>query len=88
MAVRVRRPWQLPKMGDDPRFWNSLLLTLIYTGCTVVLQVVIGLSLALLVMQFRAASNPAYRCDHAIVLAPVVVGLFWRTLVRRPISSR
>ena len=40
------------KMGGDPRFWNSLLLTLIYTTSTVVLQVVIGLSLALLVMQF------------------------------------
>src|SRR5918993_1464384 len=31
------------KMGSDPRFWNSLLLTGIYTGCTVVLQVLIGL---------------------------------------------
>jgi multiple sugar transport system permease protein len=30
------------KMGSDPRFWNSLLLTLIYTTTTVVLQVVLG----------------------------------------------
>src|SRR6185369_16921898 len=39
------------KMGSDPRFWNSLLLTGVYTASTVVLQVVIGLSLALLVLQ-------------------------------------
>src|SRR6188768_1602288 len=39
------------KMGSDPRFWNSLALTGIYTVSTVVLQVVIGLALALLVLQ-------------------------------------
>ena len=39
------------KMGSDPRFWNSLALTGIYTASTVVLQVVVGLSLALLVLQ-------------------------------------
>src|SRR3954463_14013804 len=39
------------KMGSDPRFWNSLLLTGIYTGSTVLLQVIVGLSLALLVLQ-------------------------------------
>ena len=39
------------KMGGDPRFWNSLVLTFIYTSSTVVLQVVIGLSLALMVLQ-------------------------------------
>src|SRR3954462_13378575 len=35
------------KMGGDPRFWNSLVLTGVYTGSTVVLQVVVGLYLAL-----------------------------------------
>jgi multiple sugar transport system permease protein len=39
------------KMGADPRFWNSLVLTAIYTGSTVVLQVLVGLGLALLVLQ-------------------------------------
>src|SRR5215210_4468643 len=39
------------KMGSDPRFWNSLTLTVIYTTCTVVLQVAVGLSLALLVLR-------------------------------------
>ena len=38
------------KMGYDPRFWNSLWLTVVYTSSTVVLQVALGLSLALLVL--------------------------------------
>jgi multiple sugar transport system permease protein len=73
------------KMGSDPRFWNSLLLTLIYTCSTVVLQVVIGLSLALLVMQFpKGQGILRIAAILPIVLAPVVVGLFWRTLVLAP----
>ncbi len=73
------------KMGSDPRFWNSLWLTVIYTGATVVLQVVIGLSLALLVLQIpRGQGLLRVGAILPIVLAPVVVGLFWRTLVLSP----
>jgi multiple sugar transport system permease protein len=73
------------KMGDDPRFWNSLLLTVLYTSFTVVLQVLVGLSLALLVMQFpRGQGLLRIAAILPIVLAPVVVGLFWRTLVLAP----
>jgi multiple sugar transport system permease protein len=73
------------KMGSDPRFWNSLLLTVIYTASTVVLQVVVGLSLALLVMQFpKGQGILRIAAILPIVLAPVVVGLFWRTLVLAP----
>ena len=56
------------KMGGDPRFWNSLLLTVVYTGSTVVLQVLVGLALALLVLQipkgqaaFRVADGVRHR---------------------------
>src|SRR3954463_8938113 len=73
------------KMGSDPRFWNSLLLTGIYTGATVVLQVVIGLALAVLVLQIpRGQGALRIAAILPIVLAPVVVGLFWRTLVLAP----
>ncbi|MCA0242547.1 MAG: sugar ABC transporter permease [Proteobacteria bacterium] len=73
------------KMGDDPRFWNSLLLTAIYTGCTVLLQVLVGLGLALLVLQIpRGQGLLRVAAILPIVLAPVVVGLFWRTLVLAP----
>src|ERR1700761_8492557 len=37
----------------DERFWSSLLVSLVYTGSTVVLQVIIGLALALLVMGMK-----------------------------------
>lgn len=73
------------KMGSDPRFWNSLWLTAIYTASTVVLQVVIGLSLALLVLQIpKGQGLLRVAAILPIVLAPVVVGLFWRTLVLAP----
>jgi multiple sugar transport system permease protein len=73
------------KMGEDPRFWNSLWLTVVYTSCTVVAQVVVGLSLALLVLQIpKGQALLRVGAILPIVLAPVVVGLFWRTLVLSP----
>jgi multiple sugar transport system permease protein len=73
------------KMSEDPRFWNSLFLTVIYTSSTVVLQVIIGLILALLVIQIPRGQGLMRVCAILpIVLAPVVVGLFWRTLVLAP----
>ncbi|HVE50052.1 MAG TPA: sugar ABC transporter permease [Casimicrobiaceae bacterium] len=93
MRIELAMPWlsgftglgNFAKMIGDPRFWSSLALTAIYTGTTVVLQVVIGLSLALLVLRIpkgQAALRVA--AILPIVLAPVVVGLFWRTLVLAP----
>ena len=73
------------KMGGDPRFWNSLWLTVVYTASTVILQVIVGLSLALLVLQIpRGQGLLRVAAILPIVLAPVVVGLFWRTLVLAP----
>src|SRR4051794_27072883 len=73
------------KMGSDPRFWSSLWLTAVYTASTVVLQVAIGLSLALLVLRIPKGQGVArIAAILPIVLAPVVVGLFWRTLVLAP----
>lgn len=73
------------KMGEDPRFWNSLLLTFIYTASTVVAQVIVGLSLALLVLRIpKGQGLLRVAAILPIVLAPVVVGLFWRTLVLSP----
>lgn len=73
------------KMGSDPRFWNSLWLTAIYTVSTVALQVSVGLALALLVLQIpKGQGLLRIAAILPIVLAPVVVGLFWRTLVLAP----
>ena len=72
-------------MLHDGEFWHSLGLTAIYTVSTVVLQLVIGLGLALLVMQIPSGQW-LFRIVAIlpIVLAPVVVGLFWRTLMLAP----
>jgi multiple sugar transport system permease protein len=73
------------RMSGDPRFWSSLGLTLVYTASTVTLQVGIGLSLALLVMQIpRGQGALRVAAILPIGLAPVVVGLFWRTFVLSP----
>jgi multiple sugar transport system permease protein len=73
------------KLGGDARFWSSLWLTFVYTGTTVVLQVLIGLGLALLVLQIRFAQGIVrIGAILPIVLAPVVAGLFWRSLVLAP----
>jgi multiple sugar transport system permease protein len=93
MRIELAMPWlsgfagldNYVKMGGDPRFWSSLLLTLIYTGTTVVLQVTVGLALALLVLRIPKGQGVArIAAILPIVLAPVVVGLFWRTLVLSP----
>jgi multiple sugar transport system permease protein len=73
------------QMWGDSRFWHSLKLTAIYTTSSVTLQILIGLGLALLVMQIPAGQW-IFRIVAIlpIVLAPVVVGLFWRTLMLSP----
>jgi multiple sugar transport system permease protein len=73
------------KLGGDARFWSSLGLTFIYTATTVVLQLIVGLGLALLVMQVKAGQALLrVAAILPIVLAPVVAGLFWRSLVLAP----
>ena len=73
------------RMWEDRRFWGALWFTLVYTGVTVALQLVIGLSMALLILRIPKAQW-AFRVVAIlpIVLAPVVVGLFWRTLMLTP----
>ncbi len=72
-------------MMSDARFWHSLQLTAIYTLSSVFLQLAIGLGLALMVMQIPTGQW-LFRIVAIlpIVLAPVVVGLFWRTLMLAP----
>jgi multiple sugar transport system permease protein len=69
----------------DERFWSSLLVSLVYTGSTVVLQVGIGLALALLVMDMkRGQSWFRVIAILPVVLSPAVVGMIWRTFMLAP----
>jgi multiple sugar transport system permease protein len=70
------------RMWGDMRFWGALQLTAIYTVSTVVMQLAIGLGMALLILEIpRAQGTLRIVAILPIVLAPVVVGMFWRTLL-------
>jgi multiple sugar transport system permease protein len=70
---------------SDERFWSSLLVSMIYTGSTVVLQVVLGLALALLVMNMkRGQSWFRLIAILPVVLSPAVVGMIWRNFMLAP----
>jgi len=70
------------RLWDDSRFWDAFQLTLVYTGCTVIMQLVLGLGMALLILQLPRAQGPLrVMAILPIVLAPVVVGMIWRTLM-------
>jgi multiple sugar transport system permease protein len=73
------------RMWGDARFWAALGFTVVYSGVTVALQLVLGLGMALLILQIPRAQW-AFRIAAIlpIVLAPVVAGLFWRTLMLTP----
>jgi multiple sugar transport system permease protein len=69
----------------DARFWHSMRLTAIYTAVTVVLQVVIGMALAMAFFRgFRGEGVMRVSVLLPMILAPVVVGLSWRTLILTP----
>ena len=91
--INLSMPWLSGFVGlgnyrqlvHDSRFWHSLELTAIYTVSTVTLQLLLGLGLALLVLQVRKGQALLRVVSILpIVLAPVVVGLFWRTLMLAP----
>ncbi|MCK4787886.1 MAG: sugar ABC transporter permease [Desulfobacteraceae bacterium] len=73
------------EMIEDARFWHSIHLTVVYTVVTVFLQVVIGLGLAMAF--FRGLKGQGIMRVSVLlpmILAPVVVGLAWRTLILTP----
>ena len=73
------------RMWGDARFWSAFGFTVIYSGVTVTLQLVIGLAMALTILQIpRAQWLFRMAAILPIVLAPVVAGLFWRTLMLTP----
>jgi multiple sugar transport system permease protein len=69
----------------DPRFWESLVLSLVYTGGTVVLQVIVGLALALFVIRMKRG-QALFRIVAIlpVVLSPAVVGMVWRSFMLTP----
>lgn len=69
------------KLIGDSRFWNSVNVTLILAGGSLILQMSLGLGLALLVQQqFAIARLGRTLFIIPIILPPVVVGIVWKML--------
>lgn len=73
------------QMFHDSRFLHALKVTAIYTISTVLLQVVTGLALALAFFRnFRGQGFLRVSVLLPMILAPVVVGLAFRTMIMTP----
>jgi multiple sugar transport system permease protein len=73
------------QMTGDSRFWHAMRLTVIYTACTVLLQVAVGLALAMAFFKgFRGEGFLRVSVLLPMILAPVVVGLAFRTMIMTP----
>lgn len=69
----------------DDRFWHSFAIMVIYTVVSVTLQLVIGLALAVALLRpVRGQAVLRIAVLLPMILAPVVVGLAWRTLLLTP----
>ena len=72
-------------MLSDQRFWHAMKLTSVYTASTVILQVLAGLGLAMAFFHgLKGQGVMRVSVLLPMILAPVVVGLAWRTLILTP----
>lgn len=72
-------------MLRDDRFWDAVRIMSIYTAATVFFQLVVGLSLAMALFRpIRGQGILRVALLLPMILAPVAVGLTWRTLVLTP----
>lgn len=69
-------------MASDKYFWNALFNTVVQVGGTVILQLIIGMPLALLLSRSFVGIR-ALRTIYMLpmMLTPIVVGLTWRMLL-------
>ncbi|MBN2035057.1 MAG: sugar ABC transporter permease [Deltaproteobacteria bacterium] len=73
------------EMMRDPRFRHAIQITAIYTFSTVLLQIVTGLAMAMAFLKsFRGQGILRVSVLLPMILAPVVVGLAFRTMIMTP----
>ncbi len=69
------------RLWDNPDFWNSVQVTLIFVVVAVFIEFVVGMGLALLATsRIRAMGWIRTIMLFPLMLAPVVAGVLWRTL--------
>ncbi|WP_270889287.1 carbohydrate ABC transporter permease [Pedococcus sp. 5OH_020] len=70
------------ELAQDPAFWKALGLTAYQVGATVILQLVLGLAIALLLSRsFRGVGLLRSLYLLPMMSTPVVVGLIWKMLL-------
>lgn len=69
------------RLLDDPAFWNSVKVTLLFVGSAVTIELILGLGLALLATSgVRAMGLIRTVLLFPLMMTPVVAGVLWRNL--------
>lgn len=65
----------------DPGFWNTLRVSLMYAGLTVVLELLLGLAIALLLQRRSAVNNfISIMLLLPLMIAPALAALMWKLM--------
>ncbi|MBL8789296.1 MAG: sugar ABC transporter permease [Rhizobiales bacterium] len=65
----------------DPKFWNTLKISLVYAGLTVVLELVLGLAIALLLQKRTRLNNfLSILLLLPLMTAPALAALMWKLM--------
>lgn len=66
---------------SDPDFWNTLKISLVYAGTTVVLELILGLGIALLLQKRTRFNNfVSIMLLMPLMTAPVLAALMWKLM--------
>ncbi len=86
---RLSQPWARKfnwgenylNLFSDPAFWNTLKVSLLYTGFTVVLELLLGLAIALLLQRRSAVNNfISIMLLLPLMIAPALAALMWKLM--------
>lgn len=86
---RLSQPWaQQYNWGEnylnlvsDPLFWNTLQVSLVYAGLTVVLELILGLAIALLLQKRTRLNNfISIMLLMPLMTAPALAALMWKLM--------
>ncbi len=65
----------------DPKFWNTLKISLVYAGLTVVLELLLGLAIAMLLQKRTRLNNfVSILLLLPLMTAPALAALMWKLM--------
>ena len=76
------------RMAQDPRFWNSVKVSIYLAGTPIILQLIIGMALALaLHTNLKGYGLCKVLFVSPMIIPPVVVGLIWKIMFIPDVGS-